>query len=175
MAKGKDEHAKHYSEKEFWKKVKTTAEDAGKTVIESATTLYYVLQDKDTPLAAKGIILGALGYFILPLDVIPDFLPGGFVDDLAVLGAALSAVAVSVKEGHKQSARKKVKEWFKVLKEKSAEGKAKIEEWFKDDEPKPTPGKKAKPKTKTKKKAAKKKAAKKKKGKAKSKKKKAKA
>jgi len=167
MAKGKHEHAKHYSEKEFWKKVKTTAEDAGKTVIESAMTLYYVLQDKDTPFAAKGIILGALGYFILPLDVIPDFLPGGFVDDLAVLGAALSAVAVSVKESHKQAARKKVKEWFKVLKAKSAVGKAKIEEWFKDEEPKPTPGKKAK----TKKKAAKKKAAKKKKGKAKSKKK----
>jgi uncharacterized membrane protein YkvA (DUF1232 family) len=113
-------HAKHYSEKDFWKKVADVAQSAGKTVIESALTLYNVLQDKDTPLAAKGIIIGALGYFILPFDVIPDFLPGGFVDDLAVLGAALSAVAVSVKDSHREAAAEKVKKWFGGKKAKAA-------------------------------------------------------
>lgn len=117
---GQNEHAKHYSEKEFWKKVADVAQDAGKSVIASALTLYNVLQDRETPLAAKGIILGALGYFILPFDVIPDFIPGGFVDDLAVLGAALSAVAVSVKDAHKKAAAEKVKEWFAAEKPKTA-------------------------------------------------------
>ncbi len=69
-----------------WEKVRRFALKAGKHVIREAMVLYYCLRDPDTPGRAKAIIIGALGYFILPFDCIPDLIPGaGFTDDLAVL------------------------------------------------------------------------------------------
>ncbi len=68
-------------------------------------TLFYCLQDTDTPRWARGVIIGALGYLILPLDVIPDFLPGvGYGDDWAALVAALGTVAAYIKDEHKSRA-----------------------------------------------------------------------
>lgn len=55
---------------------------AGRKVIDKVLRLYYALQDKDTPIWAKSIIVGALAYFISPLDAIPDITPVvGYVDD----------------------------------------------------------------------------------------------
>ena len=56
--------------------------------------------DKKTPLRAKGILLAALGYFVLPVDIIPDFVLGlGFTDDIAVLTAAITAVSAHITAG----------------------------------------------------------------------------
>lgn len=74
--------------------------------MEKALTLYYVAKDEDTPTYVKAIIFGALGYFISPIDIIPDVTPVvGFSDDLGVLVATIAMVAVSIKEKHKIQAK----------------------------------------------------------------------
>jgi len=108
-----NEYSKEYSEESFWEKVKKYALKAGKEVIEKALMLYYCLQDKDTPKWAKGVIVAALGYFIFPMDAIPDFTPVvGYADDLGVLVAAFATVATYIKEEHKQKAKETLKTWF---------------------------------------------------------------
>jgi uncharacterized membrane protein YkvA (DUF1232 family) len=75
--------------------------------------LYYALQSPDTPTWAKGIVTGALGYFILPTDAIADFIPAvGYADDLGVLAWAVAAVAFSITPAVKEKARKKLEDWF---------------------------------------------------------------
>ena len=105
-------YSEHYSEDSFWKKVARFAGTAWKAVIEQALVLYYCLNDSDTPKWARGVILGALGYFILPIDAVPDFLPGGRLDDLGVLAAALFTVAVHIKPEHREKAAAAVRRWF---------------------------------------------------------------
>ena len=56
------------------------------TVLRPVLTLYYILQDGKINMKNKAYIIGALGYFILPFDIIPDFIAGiGYTDDLAVI------------------------------------------------------------------------------------------
>ena len=108
-----NEFSKHYDDDSFWKKIRDFAITAGREVIEKGLILYYCLQDPDTPVWAKGTIIGALGYFILPLDAIPDMTPVvGYSDDLGVLVMALASVAVHIKDEHKQQAIKKLEIWF---------------------------------------------------------------
>ena len=74
--------------------------------------LYHTAMDKDAPASAKALILGALGYFIPPIDTIPDVTPViGFSDDLAVLTATILKVVASIKEEHKQKAKEQMKKW----------------------------------------------------------------
>lgn len=108
-----NEYNKAYSDGSFWEKVKEFSLKAGKEVIEKALILYYCLQDSEVPVWAKGVILGALGYFISPIDAIPDLTPiVGFADDLGVLASATVAVAMHIKEDHKKSAHEKLNVWF---------------------------------------------------------------
>ena len=73
---------------------------------EDLLAAYYCAFDRATPVKAKGILIGALAYFVLPIDVIPDMLLGlGFTDDLAVLLAACKVVTTHVTEAHRQRAR----------------------------------------------------------------------
>ena len=103
----------HYSEPDLWEKIKQFAKRAGTEVIEKVLILYYAAQSPDTPAWAKGLIYGALGYFILPVDAIPDAIPVvGFSDDLGVLVGALGAVAMSITPEIKALAKKKMSEWF---------------------------------------------------------------
>ena len=112
MAKS-DDYSEHFSEDSFWEKVKKYALMAGKEVIEKALVLYCACQDPDTPAWAKAVIISALGYFILPLDAIPDFTPiVGYSDDLGALIVALAAIGVHVKEGCFQEAEEQLKRWF---------------------------------------------------------------
>jgi uncharacterized membrane protein YkvA (DUF1232 family) len=107
------EFADDYSEDFFWEKVKRVAKKAGREVIEKALILYYALKDSDTPLWARTTIIGALGYFISPLDLIPDVIPViGYLDDLAVMAAAIATVGAHITRGHCRLAKKKLKEWF---------------------------------------------------------------
>ncbi|MBT6048038.1 MAG: DUF1232 domain-containing protein [Bacteroidetes bacterium] len=110
---GTSDYEKSYTENSFWKKVKKFARTAGKELINIALQLYYCLEDSDTPTKARGVIIGALGYFIMPLDVIPDLMPVvGFSDDLGVLVAAVGVVATHIKREHKEMAKEKLSEWF---------------------------------------------------------------
>lgn len=78
--------SKHFSTDTFLPKFRKIAEKAGKEVAYNALLLYYVLIDSNVPISIRITIAGALGYLILPLDLIPDFIIGlGFTDDLAAL------------------------------------------------------------------------------------------
>ncbi|MBX3579251.1 MAG: DUF1232 domain-containing protein [Rhizobiaceae bacterium] len=88
----------------FWRTAKRAARHI--PFMEDVVAAYYVALDRDTPLRARGILLAALGYFVLPADTIPDFLIGvGFTDDIAVLTAAITAVRAHMKPAHKLAAR----------------------------------------------------------------------
>ena len=81
---------RHYNDDGFWKKIRHIAANVGRKVLYPALQLYFLLQAKDVPAKAKTLIIGALGYLILPVDVMPDFIPAlGFTDDLTALIAAL--------------------------------------------------------------------------------------
>jgi uncharacterized membrane protein YkvA (DUF1232 family) len=81
----------------LWRTLKKVAAKASRKMHFSALILFYCLKDKDTPAWAKGVIVGALGYLILPVDLIPDVIPGaGYGDDWGAIVAALAAVAAYI-------------------------------------------------------------------------------
>lgn len=102
-----------YSEPRFWDKLKHYAKIAGTEVIEKALWLYYAAQRPETPAWAKTVIYGALAYFILPVDAIPDMVPlAGYSDDLGALASAIATVSLYISDDVKQRARDKMREWF---------------------------------------------------------------
>ena len=87
------QYERHYDEGSFWKKVRRVAAQVGAKVLYPALQLYYLLQSKEVPVKAKTLIIGALGYLILPADLVPDFIPAlGFTDDLTAIMLALRTV-----------------------------------------------------------------------------------
>lgn len=107
------DYSENYSDEGFWKKVLGHMKSAGRQVINVALTLYYCGIDPKTSPVTKGIIFAPLGYFISPVDAIPDFTPIiGYADDLGVLLFALSTVSTSVKPEHNQAAKEKTDAWF---------------------------------------------------------------
>ena len=103
----------HYSEPKFWKKVESTAKKVGLKAIYAALVLYYALGDPKISAKDKTIIWGALGYFILPLDLLPDFIPvAGYTDDVAALLLAVYKVAKCITPQTKLRAEKKLHDWF---------------------------------------------------------------
>ena len=99
-------------ENSFWRKIKRAAKSAGRETVGAALKLYYALLDPDTPTWARTVIVGALAYFIMPADVLPDFMPGGYVDDLGTMLAALSSLAANIKPEHKLHAEQQLAKWF---------------------------------------------------------------
>lgn len=90
--------------KDFW----ATARKAAKRVpfMEDLVASYYCALDPATPNRTRAILLGALAYFVLPLDWVPDFIMGfGFTDDVAVLLAAINAIRGNLKDHHYSAAR----------------------------------------------------------------------
>lgn len=102
-----------YSENGFVAKLSKVAGKAGLKVVYATLLLYYALNSPDISAKDKGIIYGALGYFILPFDFIHDYLPfAGFTDDFAALAWAISKVVRNITPAVKQQARAKVLAWF---------------------------------------------------------------
>lgn len=103
----------HYSDENFRQKMTRYAKKAGREVVEKALWLHYAAQDPATPKWAKAAMYSALGYFILPLDAIPDFAPlVGYTDDLSVMAAALVVTSMYITGAVKEQARNKVDGWF---------------------------------------------------------------
>ena len=87
-------YVSEFSPEKLWEKIKGHAKKVGCEGIRSALRLFYALDNPSMPLKTKMVIYGALGYFISPIDVIPDFIPVvGFTDDIGVLAAAVKALA----------------------------------------------------------------------------------
>ncbi len=104
-------YGSNYSESGLWNKLKSCAGKAGRGIVKNALVLYYALPY--TSVQKKAIIIGALGYFILPIDLVPDFIPvAGFADDAAALVAALQTAKTSVTPAVEAQAERKLKEWF---------------------------------------------------------------
>ena len=88
----------------FWGKAKSLA--AALPFSEDLLTAYYCAFDRTTPLQVKGTLLGALAYFVLPFDFVPDVMPMlGFADDAAVLATAIRMVAAHIRPEHREAAR----------------------------------------------------------------------
>ena len=110
---GNSQYARHFSDQGFWNTLSRYAGKAGREVVEKALWLFYAARDPRTPVWVRNTIYGALGYFILPLDAVPDMLPiVGYSDDLAVMAAALLAVSRYIDEPVRQRARTTVGNWF---------------------------------------------------------------
>lgn len=91
-------------QREFFPKLKRVL--ANVPFAEDVVAAYYCAFDPATPVKAKGILIGALAYFILPIDVVPDFILGlGFTDDMAVLFAAFNMIRSHLKPIHREQAR----------------------------------------------------------------------
>lgn len=102
-----------FSKKKFVEKISRIAKRAGAKLVYAALILYYTLQSKSVSIKDKAIILGALGYLISPLDVMPDAIPiAGLTDDLAVLIYVLKKIWVDVSDEVKEKARTKLNDWF---------------------------------------------------------------
>jgi uncharacterized membrane protein YkvA (DUF1232 family) len=94
--------------KRFWIKLKKVA--AKLPFTEDLLAAYYCAFDKQTPRHVQAALLGAIAYFILPFDFIPDMMPVlGFTDDAAVLATAIRLVVSHVTEDHREAARAALK------------------------------------------------------------------
>ncbi|AXV48381.1 YkvA family protein [Prevotella denticola] len=102
-----------FSQQSFIEKIQRIAKRAGAKLVYVALILYYLIQSDKVSLKDKAVIIGALGYLISPLDVVPDAIPiAGLGDDLTVLLYALGKVWTSVDEEMKGKARGKLSKWF---------------------------------------------------------------
>ena len=91
----------------FWQKARSTLGKVPFT--EDAVAAFYCATDSATPLPIRATLFGALAYFILPFDAVPDFLLGlGFTDDAAIMIAAFTAARMHITEAHRAKAR----EWL---------------------------------------------------------------
>lgn len=91
--------------KGFWPKVARTA--ARIPFAKQVVSVWYAARDPETPMAAKGIMMGALAYFVLPFDAIPDVLAGiGFTDDAAVITAVIATLGANIRTRHRDAAQK---------------------------------------------------------------------
>jgi len=107
-----ERYTAYYNAEKFWKKVKRYARRIGAKAVYYALVLYYALQSPTISKKDKLIVYGALGYLILPIDLLPDFLPGGYTDDVAGLAIAIFKIARNITPEVRAKAQDKVNEWF---------------------------------------------------------------
>ena len=120
--KDTSKYQKHYSDNGLFTKIGRVFKKVGMKVIYYVLLLFYVVKDSNTPLKDKMIILGALGYFIFPTDLIPDFIPFvGFTDDIAAIAACISAIKSNITPAVREQAIKKLNDWFKDVEPKQIE------------------------------------------------------
>jgi len=102
--KGADENSVRAG---FWRTFAKAAKQI--PLAEDVVAAYYCALDPNTPGKAKAVLLGALAYFIMPMDAIPDFLAlVGYSDDIAVLTLAIATVRSNLTEAHRIAARKSI-------------------------------------------------------------------
>ena len=106
-------YSNKFTQKDFVEKISRIAKRAGFKLVYAALILYYTLQSDKVSKADKAIIIGALGYMISPLDVIPDAIPiAGLTDDLAVLLYVLKKVWTGIDPEIIEKSRERLSKWF---------------------------------------------------------------
>lgn len=107
-----DKYKDYYSEEGFWDKMAKFAKKAGKELVTNALKLYYAMALGVATPAQITAIIAALGYFISPIDAIPDPAPGGLVDDGGVIALAVTTLACCSDPRVVEAANAKANEWF---------------------------------------------------------------
>ncbi len=108
-----EKYAPHYSEEKLIAKIAKVAKRVGIKTLYGILVLFYALNSPEITLKDKARIYGALGYFILPIDLIPDALPlAGYADDWAALLYVIKQVMEQITPETKQKARTQLHEWF---------------------------------------------------------------
>ncbi len=107
-----------FSDSYFWKKLQKKVKKIGMKVTYAALLCYYVLKSPDVSRKDKAKIYGALGYFILPLDLIPDYVPMmGYTDDLSALLYCLHSIWKNITPEIERQAREQLYRWFGTIDE----------------------------------------------------------
>lgn len=113
---GKNEllsYQRNYNESSFWSKLNKVASNLGRKTCYYVLVLHYVLKSPDVSIGNKAIIMGALGYLILPIDLIPDLVPVlGLTDDAAAIKLAYDTVKASVTPEIEKKVNDKLSQWF---------------------------------------------------------------
>jgi len=111
-------YASLFSEFKLWEKLKNYAKAAGQKTVYSVLLMFYAFKRKETPAWAKNIILGTIGYFLSPIDGIPDLTPFiGYTDDLGVLTFGMVLIAGYINDEVREKARAKLTKWFGEINE----------------------------------------------------------
>ncbi|MHB9958632.1 YkvA family protein [Vibrio campbellii] len=96
-------------EKTFWRKMKNSVKKAGEEIAVMGIKSWLAMADSNTSVRHKAILGGALAYFVLPTDMVPDVLAGvGFTDDMAALTLAVNSVGNAITDEHEAQAREKL-------------------------------------------------------------------
>ena len=102
-----------FSQKNFIEKIQRVAKRAGVKLVYVALILYYLIESNRVSVKDKAIIIGALGYLISPIDIVPDAIPiAGLGDDMAVMLYVLDKVWGQVDDEIKSKAQRKLSKWF---------------------------------------------------------------
>lgn len=106
-------YAGEYSDTRFWDKMSRVLKRAGYELLEKALWLHYAAQRPETPRWARLTAYGALGYFILPFDAIPDWLFGfGLTDDLGALTLAVATISQYIDSDVRRRSTARLDSWF---------------------------------------------------------------
>lgn len=106
-------YEKQHSEENFWKKIKKVGSKIGVTPIYLAFLLYHSIKSKSIPIVNKAPIVGALGYFISLIDIVPDVTPlVGYCDDVSIVVGALAAIATQITEEIREEAKESARRIF---------------------------------------------------------------
>lgn len=109
-------YADKFTPKDFIDKISRSGKEMGVKLVYSALILFYALIDGKVPIKDKLIVTAALGYVVLPIDIIPDVLVGGFIDDASIVAFALKTIRDDITPEIKAQAFKKLQDYFKVEK-----------------------------------------------------------
>ncbi|USD53088.1 DUF1232 domain-containing protein [Vibrio sp. SCSIO 43153] len=101
-------------EKTFWRKMKNSVKKAGEEIAVMGIKSWLAMADSNTSVRHKALLGGALAYFVLPTDMVPDVLAGvGFTDDMAALTLAANSVGNAITDEHEEQAREKLSSMVK--------------------------------------------------------------
>ncbi len=114
-------YERHYNEEKFLDKLKSLVFKLGEELVVRILMLYFLLITGKVPLRIRLLIVAALGYFVLPTDLVSDFIPAlGFSDDIAFLTYTFNQASHYADETIKKKAEQKLKSWLSAKENKSA-------------------------------------------------------
>lgn len=111
--KDQNKFEKEYSETGLWDKISENFKTVGKDLLIKVLQLYYTSMATGTPVTTKALIFAALGYFISPVDFVPDIIPVlGYADDAGIVALVLNQISNYISEEIKKQSEEKLNQWL---------------------------------------------------------------